>query len=541
MAAQPQSPNQLQEFIGILRRRTGQVLLPAALVLAVGVAVANFLPKSYEVSTRIAVRESTMPGTGAGSNAIQRDVGSTGVEIRGPHRVREVLAQQDWPDYAGLPRQEQLLFEQRVTDNIKVEAKPAGKQGGSSFVTISYTDSDGQRAERFLNTLRDHYIDGVMQRMKDREEAVLDKYKEVKLSRKQAYDQVDGQRAELIRINKLAMTDPGEGQQRGADPVKTALDRAQEDLRSTEMDLVEKRGKRDQTYELFKLEEPFVEREPTAPTPTKDVEVAELELQIDDKRSQQDGLRPPHHLYKSLEKEIGELQRKRQKLLEEVIPEETEGDWVPNDVREAYDRQIQVLDVDIAALEEKKKLLEARVEDLTVEHLELTDVYQELRMITNDANNKREEYNRAEEALWRQMTTVELLEGPEANPFEILEYAEATDVPTAPNVPAIISFAAVVGLGLGLGSAFASEYLRNGYRNVGELTRSLAVPVLGAINGIVTRQEARRRMARRIMIASSSMIMIGAILWVTWAYKNQPRMLGHELTQLIDGFREQFR
>jgi len=140
-----------------------------------------------------------------------------------------------------------------------------------------------------------------------------------------------------------------------------------------------------------------------------------------------------------------------------------------------------------------------------------------------------------------QQTFVERLDGPDANPFEVMELAEASDVPDAPNVPVLIAFAGIVGLGLGLGSAFASEYMRNGYRNVSELTRALAVPVLGAVNSIVTRAESRRRMARRLAVGTSSLLMIGAILWVTWAYKNKPLMLGPQVTQLIEDLREQFR
>ena len=109
-------------------------------------------------------------------------------------------------------------------------------------------------------------------------------------------------------------------------------------------------------------------------------------------------------------------------------------------------------------------------------------------------------------------------------------------------MPVFILISAFLGLAIGLGSALTSEFLRNGFRGIPDLTRGLAVPVLGAINLITTRAQARRRRTRHIMISASSAIIVGSILWITWAYQHDSlRLLGPHLTTLIDDVRLAFR
>lgn len=66
--------------------------------------------------------------------------------------------------------------------------------------------------------------------------------------------------------------------------------------------------------------------------------------------------------------------------------------------------------------------------------------------------------------------------------------------------------------------------------------------MLGAVNLIRTRAEARRLWTRHVMIGASSLVIVSAILWITWAYQDDSlRWLGPQLTQLIDDVRLAFR
>jgi hypothetical protein len=136
---------------------------------------------------------------------------------------------------------------------------------------------------------------------------------------------------------------------------------------------------------------------------------------------------------------------------------------------------------------------------------------------------------------------VELIDQPHANPFIVSEEAIAPRRHTSPNEALILIIGLALGLGLGLGLAVLAEFGNAGFRGITDITRAMAVPVLGVVNAIVTRDEARKRGARQMTVAASTLILVVAVLWVTWAYENSPRLLGSELTRFIDDLKSNLR
>jgi len=64
------------------------------------------------------------------------------------------------------------------------------------------------------------------------------------------------------------------------------------------------------------------------------------------------------------------------------------------------------------------------------------------------------------------------------------------------------------------------------------------VPVLGAIETIVTRRERRRRQANRAVAALSTAVIVGCIGWVTWMWATAPERLPIEVQTAIERLRE---
>ena len=149
----------------------------------------------------------------------------------------------------------------------------------------------------------------------------------------------------------------------------------------------------------------------------------------------------------------------------------------------------------------------------------------------------KEHYNNVATRYDGQRSFVELINQPHANPFIVSEEAAAPTEHTSPNELLVWSIGLFLGLAIGLLIAILGEFGHNGYRSVGDIGRSLAVPVLGVVNGIVTREEARRMAARKLMVTASTLVLVVAIVWVTWAYENSPSLLGSELTRFIDDLR----
>ena len=114
-------------------------------------------------------------------------------------------------------------------------------------------------------------------------------------------------------------------------------------------------------------------------------------------------------------------------------------------------------------------------------------------------------------------------------------------MPTEPNPLLIAAFGIVAGLALGVGLAVFAEYSRNCFRTVQDLSRVMVTPVLGTVNQIVTRKEARLVAARRVTVALASLLIVGGVSFVTWAWAKNPELLSPDLREKIETVRSKFR
>ena len=126
------------------------------------------------------------------------------------------------------------------------------------------------------------------------------------------------------------------------------------------------------------------------------------------------------------------------------------------------------------------------------------------------------------------------------NPFNILRQAELPTRPTEPSVPLIILGSAVLGLALGLGGAFLAEYGRNCFRTVNDITRVMVVPVLGTVNTIVTSRERRRASLARLLIGGTTILLVGALGFITYAWEVNQSLLADDLRMSLESFRRAF-
>ena len=107
-------------------------------------------------------------------------------------------------------------------------------------------------------------------------------------------------------------------------------------------------------------------------------------------------------------------------------------------------------------------------------------------------------------------------------------------------MPLIILGSAVLGLVLGLGGAFLAEYGRNCFRTVNDITRVMVVPVLGTVNTIVTSNERRRSSLARNLIGGSTLLLIGALGFITYAWEVNQSLLSDDLRMSLESFRRAF-
>lgn len=538
-----QGSNQIQDFLDIVRRRAWQIVLPALVGLALGNAVATLVPRRYSTSTQLELRETSLPSAGEGmvAQTLMKDVESAAIHIKAVDRVRRVIEKLEWQDFTSLTTPLQQDYLRDVLLRIKVKPTVA-RRGGSSFITIGYSDTDPERAEQFVNKLRDAYTSEVVERFRNDQRAIRDTLQNQAALAQESYLDKEKQASELRRKHGLSNTQEGRGKGVAEDPIFTQLSTAREELTNTILRL------ETESVRLTTLEQQYAEAPREVPQETTgsalgvEHELAQIEAEIRKWEDEKIGLRPAHSNYRRAEDEIVKLQERFDSIVQRATrPVQEKVVLVINPKREQLRSQIDATNLAIAQLEAQKQQLTKTVTELSEQHADRSAVYRELQQLDNEVARHQTKYNNLAQRFDSQEAFVELISQQHANPFIVSEQATTPTEHTSPNELLLLAVGLLLGLGLGLLLAVAGEFGHNGYRSVADIGRSLAVPVLGVVNAIVTREESRQVGARKLMISTSTVVLVAAILFITYAYENRPSLLGPELTGFIDDLRQMFR
>jgi capsular polysaccharide biosynthesis protein len=535
--------SQLQELLGILRRRIWQIVFPAAFVLSLGIAFTVFLPYKYGVQTEIEIRPVNVTSgqdlRGDQMAGLNRGFTDAILQIQHFERVRRVLEAQDWEDYVTLPRDLQIEYLRRVLSRIMVRTKGDMRDATSSkFVTIRYTDANPHRAEQFVNSLRDAYIEDVVERFRREAREERDELQSIKTERLLKMHEAQVALTELRREHGLPLIQTG--QQRG-DPLYERYQAAQEELSKTVRELESLQAELAKAQEQYDNEPEEMLEEVTEPGSYLKDDIVRMESDIVRLRTQLEGLRPAHSKYQLISAEIVRIQEEIEQLKRSERASVIEERFAINPLRQTLYAELGELRRQIEAENARRERLELEVATFRVENDRLSEVYGEVDKLQNEVSLRVEEYSEASTAYAQQAAFVQLISGPEGNPFELVEPGIAPSTPTEPNKLLLLLVSLAVGVGVGVGTALLAEYSRNCYRSVYDIARSMTVPVLGAINTVVTRAEARRLRFMRLIIGTSCFLIIGFILLLTWTWSSMPELLPPNWLQVIDDLRANFR
>lgn len=544
MAVQVDPPGQIQEFLDILKKRRWQILLPTLFVVSLGVAFAVVVPKKYLVETQVELRELLLDADSrqAAQDQTQGVAENAPQQIKSMRRITEVLDQLKWPDYLTLGRVQQYEYRTRVQENITVLVPRKAGKVGSSFVTIEYRDVDDDRAQEFLKALRGAWIEQVVERERNRyhieytelleRESELDK-ELVKLSR---------ELTELRSVNEMSPTQPtpGVNQQRIEDP---EIRRYEENLDRSKIVQVELETKRASLAEARKL---LAKTDPEVPV-KKTIEGITFNTQIEALRTAQlskeaelDGIRPEHPKYKKAQRELETIDERIAELEMRQTSAEEQVEFGPNQAYLTLEKVIGELELQVATMAAEEEALRKAIEGNRADIRLLHEAYGADTELSARRASVQLAMGEIEVDLQRAKHRRDVVYGPAGNPFQITQEVEPPGSPSEPDPLLILAFAVVLGLGLGLGSALLGEFSKSCFRNTADISRVLVVPVLGVISPIVTRVQRRRRRLRRFLVGSTSLVLIGVVLFVTWAWSNDSNMLGDRLNDSIETFRGLF-
>ena len=212
----------------MLGRRKWQVILPAAILITIGSAFAVLVPKKYVVKTQVELRPvSVSVSSKEGTNA--------SFQIRSTSRIRKVIQMlsglEQGARYLAMTPEEQTDFVDDAKEDIKVTtAKDTSRDTAANFVDITYSHVDKTWGVQFLKTLRQDWIDDVVERDLNKVQDEEKRIQEQVAKLQKELEQEERHLTELKTLHGISATQPIPGAEgvRGEDPVYARLQRNRE-------------------------------------------------------------------------------------------------------------------------------------------------------------------------------------------------------------------------------------------------------------------------------------------------------------------------
>ena len=543
--------NQLTDLLRALHKRRWQVAVPTLLVGTIGSALAVIWPKRFELITRIEISDMRVEQDFILKNpqetGARREAPSANEHVKNYVRIKEIVERNPrlWPEYVNASstlEREQFLNNLKDKDLWAVSNDKA--RSGTIFVDVHYMDVDKDRGVKFLDELTKAWLDDVYDQgreniHKEREELRLlvdEKQRALQKVEDSYYEQCKALGVDPLDVlggDTRLKLDTEDWTFKTQASTRTALAQTETQLSTaeTELQLAEDRFRAEpDTEELL---------EPVAGVDRADM-IREAENKLEELRKDFARFRPGYSQYDRKKAEIDELEGKIQALLEDERPEASKARSAPNPRKKEYQLAVRDKEDLVARLKSDRDYLQESLAALEEEGRQRNVRMRELETLRNDReqaqvifNEKRRELSNKEQAL--------RMYDASPKPWRVAQPPVPATTAPQPN-GLLIAFASFVGgFALGMGLAVLSEFARSSYRTVADLASVMTVPVLGAVETIVTRREKRRRQASRAVAGLSTAVIVGSIGWITWMWYSAPERLPLEVQQAIEGLQKALR
>lgn len=542
-----QSANQLDEVLDVLRRRRLQIILPVIYAGTLGAAVATFLPEKYEVDTQVNLLEARVDdpsnlSKNAKETSTLREVQNAEYHVKQPSRIRSVLKSLYWTDFEELDELGKSDFIKKLQGNITVRVLPKAKDQGSTFVDLSFMDTDPERARDFLNSLVDKWVRDVVDRERNALIRARDSFQDLRREALADYDDARARFNELLKESGLTasqLIDTGRTTT-VADSVQVELDILTQRQIDLELELAAKAEEITLRRSSYEAVDPYLPRQTISQGKSFDAQIQGLQLKIKGIEAKRANLKPAHPQYLTAQAEISDLEDEIEALQAESTEASIFTELEPNPNKVRLQEELETAEREQQVLLQRYETLTEQVDRKASQVLKRKDdmaLLEELKREYEEADGTYVEANTEYVDIGQKITRLDSF-GPL---YEITKQPVAPDTPSQPNVPLIVMISVFLGAAVGLGSAFAMEFVKPGFRGASDASRALPIPVLGVITEIETRKDRRERWTRRAVVGVATVLIVGSILFVTWAWNTRSDLLGTGAMRFLDDFHASLR
>lgn len=507
MEPQIQEQNPLLQYIDLALRRKWVILLPSCMAVVVSIMLCAKLPPIYRSETTILVEPQQVPESFVQSTvtgSVQDRLSTISQQILSRTRLESVIREYDlYPEMQKTAPMEAVVNSMRKHIEIKVEERPS-RRGESVMAAfrLAYEGTDPETVQKVTNRLAMMYIE---ENLRARE-SLARGTKEFLDKQLQEMEQELKKREEAIQ--QFRQTYMGE-----------LPEQIEANLRALDQLQLQRNALMD-SYRTAEDRQILLEKDLSAVPQYlagADPDQTELYRQLEVKRQQLTALLTQYtEAYPDvvrMRKEIAEIeeriaaagQRQSKPLSQSRVP-------IVNPEYTRLKSQIDSNRLSMESIREQIRGIDARMRTLQQRVENTPRREQEHATLTRDYQTIRQSY----ESLMARRINAEVAENLEtrqkSEQFRILDPPNLPQKPVKPNRLQILAVGLILGLGSGVGLAFAADYMDRSFKRVEDLKAAFALPILGVIPILKTRDSVLAEKKRRILLGSASVGFVATLV-----------------------------
>ncbi len=499
-------------LLGILSRRRWWIVLPFALALITGIALAIKLPKLYEANTLILVQRQRVP------DKIVQPVVASDLEQRISTISQQIMSRSNLERmierfnlFSGEEFKDVLLDDkiQSLRKRITVEVSRSRRDREADAFTISFRDRDAHTAMRVANGLATHFID---ENLKVREAQALgtSDFLETELeSTRKRLEELEKELKDYRTRHMGELPEQLEANLRVLDRLNAQLNEKEQSLRSARVNLAA-------LIEAEHLARQSVVVQPVPPSPTgRETEETMSLTQLRERlaallasytENHPDVVRVKNRIAKLEAAGSGEAGQAGASSSPPVL---TAAEAERLRQKAILEGVIRNLESEIARLHREIRDYQAKVDAAPRREQELLTLKRDYELIRSSYNSL---LNRKLEA----DIAVNMERKQKGEQFQILDPARLPEKPTSPDLRRVFAITLVAAFALAGGLVFLLEMTDTSIRRPGEPEERFNLPVLAAVSWIEGPAERTMRIVRSVATLASVLVIVGLTAGFAW-------------------------
>ncbi len=525
----------LQEVLRAIKRNKPRVVFTTAVVSLLGVALSLLWPNKYESSTMFVLRDWHVVADAVlleelADIPLAKKLKTLENELRSRRRVESVLNELNWPEWLDTTGKESdrrdLLL--KIGENLVV-AMDSDVTGAHNIV-LSFSWTSPRKAKEFVNRLRDTWI-----------QLTLESYKKRLEEQK---DRMEGTWRERQADHTAALAAVKQYEREHDVPGLLSTDvnnelRAQYEIKLAEAktQLVTVAGE----LQRIESEQQAVDKETLQPVTPSTKQQAELLVKLQGLEPQLKAASDPVTGYTPLHPKRKQVQAEYDSLLAQLkeagydpeqglLAQQVNPLWVSMEAQRQValtrERELTAL---VTGTQHELDEVRRRLEAIPVVTADLAQLNAEVVIkgqLVGEAMLELQPLREKVIQLRSQSFGVDSqgIGTIQSGPFEILDTGVEPEDPVLPITAIILAVALVLGVLIGAMGPVLAEMTRSSFGTVKEVSRSLGVPVLGAVDLILTARDMRaQRVQRGLTYATMALVLISlaAAIWIYYAHAEQ--------------------